>query len=132
MPKPRKNEFIRCSHFLWRLICRAGVWYADGRSNTPNAGRHSLGTSDKDEALRLLPQLDRVRAETLGLAPRTLEVNASGRPLPIEEGRKLYEAHVSRPRVTGGARKSTQKRYRAVFDKFVPFATGAASLFGMA
>lgn len=46
-----------------------------------------------------------------------------GHPLPIEEGRKLYEAHVSRPRVTGGVRKSTQKRYRAVFDKFVPFAT---------
>ena len=32
---------------------------------------------------------------------------------------------MSRPRVTGGVRKSTQKRYRAVFDKFVPFATVA-------
>ena len=40
----------------------------------------------------------------------------------MEDGRKMYEAHVSRPRVTGGARKSTQKRYKAVFDKFVPFA----------
>jgi hypothetical protein len=43
-------------------------------------------------------------------------------PLPIKEGRTLYETYVSRRRVTGGVRKSTQKRYRAVFDKFVPFA----------
>ncbi len=35
----------------------------------------------------------------------------------------MHEANVSRPRVTGGVRKSTQKRYRAVRDKFVPFAT---------
>jgi integrase len=123
MPKPRKNECIRCAHFAWRIACRGGVWYADGRSNTPDAGRHSLGTSDRDEALRLLSQLDQVRAETLGLVPRSLSLNAPTLPLPLEDGRKLYETHVSRPRVTGGVRKSTQKRYRAVFDKFVPFAT---------
>lgn len=122
MPKPRKNQFIRCSYFVWRLVCRAGVWYADGRSNTPNVGRHSLGTSEQEEALRLLPQLDRVRAETLGLIARSPEATPAARALPIDEGRKLYETHVSRPRVTGGVRKSTQKRYRAVFDKFVPFA----------
>jgi len=122
MPKPRKNEFIRCAYFAWRLVCRSGVWYADGRSNPSDAGRHSLGTADKAEALRLLPQLDRVRAEALGMAPPSVAATAPCRLLPIEEGRKLYETHVARPRVTGGVRQSTQKRYRAVFDKFIPFA----------
>jgi integrase len=123
MPKPRKYEQVRCTHFVWRLVDRNGQWYADGRSNTPNAGRHSLGTNDKDEALRLLPELDRVRAEDLGLIPRSAESSTRGPSLPMGEGRALYEKHIARPRVTGGVRKSTQKRYRTVFDKFIPFAT---------
>jgi integrase len=44
--------------------------------------------------------------------------------LPLAEGRKLYEQHVARPRVTGGVRMSTQKKYRSVLDKFLPFAVG--------
>lgn len=43
--------------------------------------------------------------------------------MSLAEGRKLYEQHVARPRVTGGVRKSTQKKYRSVLDKFLPFAT---------
>jgi integrase len=89
----------------------------------PNAGRHSLGTSDRDEALQLLAELDRVRAEDLGLIPHSAESSTRGRSLPLEEGRKLYEEHIARPRVAGGVRKSTRKRYRTVFDKFMPFAT---------
>ena len=42
-----------------------------GRSNPVNAERQSLGTKDGDEAIRLLPELDRVRAEDLGLIPRS-------------------------------------------------------------
>lgn len=122
MPKRRKNLKVRCTHFTWRLVNRGGIWYADGRSNTPNAGRHSLGTQDKDEALRLLSELDHIRAEALGLIPRTTTPKDRARPLLLEDGRKLYERHIARSRVTGGVRKSTQKRYRAVFDKFVPFA----------
>jgi integrase len=113
---------VRCAHFTWRLVARGGKWYADGRSNTPNAGRHSLGAKDKDEAIRLLPELDRVRAEDLGLIPRSTEAIRQGRSLPLEEGRRLYEKHIARPRVTGGTRKSTQKRYRTVFDKFSVYA----------
>ena len=89
----------------------------------PYAGRHSLGTKDKQEALQLLPELDRVRAEDLGLAPRSAESNNRGRPLPLADGRKLYEQHIARPRVTGGVRQSTKRSYRSVFDKFIPFAT---------
>jgi integrase len=127
MPKPRKSEIIRCSYFAWRLINRQGVWYADGRSNTPSAGRHSLGSSDRNEALRLLPQLDRVRAEQLGLAQPSPPSIDLAQPLSIHGGRKLYEEHISRPRVTGGVRTSTQKRYRTVFDKFARF-TGARGI----
>lgn len=121
MPKPRKNECIRCVHFTWRLTRRAGVWYADGRSNVPNAGRHSLGVLDKGEALQQLPQLDRARAESLGLAPRSPAAESPLSPLLIEEGRKLYEKHVARPRVTGGTRLSTQKKYASIFNKFLAF-----------
>jgi integrase len=99
-----------------------GMWYADGRSNTPPAGRHSLGTPDRAEALQLLPELDRVRAEDLRLvAPSSSEPQY--RPLSLDEGRKAYETHIARPRVAGGVRKSTAKRYRTVFDKFIRFAT---------
>ena len=122
MPKPRKNEVVRCAYFVWRLVNRSGSWYADGRSNTPDAGRHSLGTKDRQEALKMLTELDRVRAEDLGLISRSDQSNRQVRPLPLDEGRQLYEQHIARPRVTGGVRKSTQKRYRTVFDKFVPFA----------
>ena len=124
MSKPRKNEKIHCSHFVWTLLTRDGVWYADGRSNTPNAGRHSLGTRNRDEALRRLPELDRQRAEDLGLIARSPRDESSATPLPLADGRNLYEQHAARPRVTGGVRKSTQKKYRSVLDKFLPFAAG--------
>lgn len=122
MPKPRKNETVRCTHFKWRLVNRHGKWYADGRSNVPNAGRHSLDTDNIDEARSFLPELDRVRAEDLGLISRSTPPSGRVRRLPLDAGRKLYEAHIARPRVTGGVRKSTQKRYRTVFDKFISFA----------
>lgn len=44
----------------------------------------------------------------------------------MAEGRKLYEAHLARPRVTGGVRKSTRKRYRTTFDKFLEFCSSIA------
>jgi integrase len=125
MPRPRQNEIIRCPHFTWRLVSRKCIWYADGRSNTPSAGRHSLGTSDRAEAIRLLSQLDRLRAEELGLAPRSnFQINQIPKSLSLEDGRKLYERHITRPRVAGGVRAATQKRYRTVFDKFEAYSQG--------
>lgn len=122
MPTPRKNDVIHGKYFVWLILKRDGTWYADGRSNNPSAGRHSLGVKQKVEALRLLKELDRVRAEDVGLIPRTESEVEQNRPIFLEQGRKLYEAHIGRPRVTGGVRASTKKRYRAVFDKFIPFA----------
>jgi integrase len=80
-----------------------------------------LGTPERDEALRLLPQLDWVQAERLGLAQHSLNMDSPAPSLAIEEGRKLYESHLTRPRVTGGVRTSTAVRYKTIFDKFVPF-----------
>ncbi len=55
-----------------------------------------------------------------GLVPREARVDEV-RPLPIAEGRKLFDDHNARPRGLGGTKKSTQKRYRAILDKFVAF-----------
>src|SRR5262249_20666568 len=121
MPARRKKERIAGSHFLWLLGQRNGVYYADGRSNKLDAGRHSLGTKDYKEALETLKQLDLVRAVELGLADRAA-LKTSPSLLSLEEGRRLYLAHVGRPALVGGARPVSVKRYRPVLDKFERFA----------
>ena len=42
-------------------------------------------------------------------------------PLTLNDGWQLYKKHIERPQVTGGPKLSTQKRYRAVLDKFLPY-----------
>lgn len=122
MPMPRKNELFRCQHFTWRLFRRDGVWYADGRSNERNPGRHSLGTRNRAEAEANLGRLDHTRAVEMDLAkPETLR-DAPPVMLTLDAGRRLYEQHLDRPRIAGGVRKSTKKRYATVFDKFIEFA----------
>jgi integrase len=123
MPKKPKYELIPCAHFLWRISRRGKVWQADGRSNPISAGRHSLTARDKHEALRNLQQLDEARAIALGLIDKPrLPVDTTSM-LTIKEGRRLYEEYFGRARVTGGVADSTKKRYRAIFDKFVPWAS---------
>ncbi len=117
-----EDAALQCSYFGWILIQRGGTYYADGRSNQPNAGRHSLGTSERSEAFKALPLLDRSQAERLGLAPASDRSHSALAPLGLYQGRKLYEEHIARPRTTGGVRPSTRKRYRTVFDKFSLFA----------
>ncbi len=133
MSKPRKYEIIRCVNFCWRLANRQGVWQADGRSNPVSAGRHSLGTRVKQEALDRLSELDQLRAEELGLIPPTMLHAAEAQPLLLEDGRALYETHISRPPIAGGVKPSTRKRYRTVLDKFLAFASsqGVASWQGV-
>src|SRR5262245_30571788 len=121
MPARRKKERIAGSHFFWLLSQRNGVYYADGRSNKFDAGRHSLGTKDYKEALEALKQLDLVRTVELGLADRAA-LKTSPSLLSLEEGRRLYLAHVGRPALVGGARPVSVKRYRPVLDKFERFA----------
>ena len=56
------------------------------------------------------------------MADKKLLLEAHEETLTLEQGRQLYKAKVAAPEVAGGASAATQKRYRAVFDKFIPFA----------
>jgi integrase len=120
--KEPEKIIVDCAYFQWRLRQRQGVWYADGRSNKPNLGRHTLETRDYSEARKNLKELDLVKARDLGLAetPRIAPIEST--PLPLDQGCQLYREHYSRPSATGGIRPSSQKRYRAVFNKFIRFA----------
>ena len=121
MPRHRIKEKVVGRYFTWLIGRRDQVWQADGRSNRPALGRHSLGTSDYQEALKLLAELDLTMAVKRGLAEPAALVRASSNDLPLEEGRRLYMEFVGRVPVAGGVRLSTQKRYRAVFDKFLSY-----------
>lgn len=121
MPRKTKYEYVTGRYFAWRLCIRDGIYYADGRTNDPSPGRHSLGTRDYNAALTEVRKLDLVQAVELGLAkPSELDAHDANR-LQLDQGRQLYLEHVGRPRVTGGVRAKTKSRYKAVFDKFVPF-----------
>ena len=125
MPKKTKYELVTGRFFNWRLYPRAnGVWYADGRGNDPCPGRHSLGTKDRSDALDAVRKLDLVQAVERHLADPAILDNIVDNRLALADGVQIYRDHVGRSPVTGGAGKSTQKRYRAIFDKFQPFATG--------
>jgi integrase len=123
MPKRSARQSVQCQYFRWLVYSRNGTYYADGRSgNAQDAGRHSLGTDDRREALENLKRLDLVRAVKLGLADQGILNEQPGTLLSLEDGRDRYMAYVGRPAVTGGAGASTVKRYRPVFEKFFAFA----------
>ena len=121
MPKPRQKQAVQGRYYRWLLGDRQGVYFADGRSNTPSLGRQSLGTRDRDDALRAIEQLDLKMAVQFGLASRELLKTESDQLLDLQSGRQLYEKHVRRPAVANGPKASTAKRYRAVLDKFLDF-----------
>ena len=124
MPRRPVREKVACRYFTWLLGRRDAVWQADGRSNRPPAGRHSLGTDDHGEALRLLERLDLTMAVEHGLADPAALGPEHRDELSLDEGRRLYMDFVGRARVAGGVRSSSKKRYRAVSDKFFEYARG--------
>jgi len=132
VPKKREKERIVSQHFIWLVGQRNGVFFADGHSNRVNAGRHSLGTRDRDQAIENLKQLDRVRAVGLGLADPAILAASEPQALDLKKGESsgesLYMDFVARPLIAGGAGKGTQKRYRAVFEKFHMFAAESGVL----
>lgn len=122
MRRPNTDkEKVTSRYFTWLVWNRDGTFYADGRGNLPRLGRYSLGTSQRKEALSNLELLDRKLAAETGKADRRI-LDLQGDQITLTEGRRLYEEYISRPAVTGGTRASTQKRYRAVLDKFLAFA----------
>lgn len=121
MTAKRKHEVVIGEHFTWHVYRRGEVYQADGRSNKPPVGRHSLGTKVYEEALENLRHLDRIKAVELGLANPSILNDGDDELLTLDQGVEVYLRHVSRPRVAGGAKPVTAKRYKAVFDKFLPF-----------
>ena len=69
MGNRRKKQPVSISvkHFTWRFFRRDGVYYADGRTNKYQLGKHSLGTRDREEALARLKLLDQQKAVEHGL-----------------------------------------------------------------
>ncbi len=123
MSKKRKlSEKVCLPFFVWSLRSRNGVWQADGRGNTVNPGRHSLGTKDYDEAMAKLQLLDRVQAVALGIADPGILASGKGMPLFLEDGKETYLKHAARPLIAGGVAEKSKQRYEAVLDKFVPWA----------
>jgi integrase len=116
MPKKRTNPLIQCANFTWRLICRDGVFYADGRSGETNLGKHSLGTRSEAEAKELLKVLDEHKAVELGKKLAVPTTSLTSFSLSIEDGWERYLAFARRPPVMKGASEGTIKRYRAVRD----------------
>src|SRR6185369_17930994 len=122
MPRPRKKERTVGQHYSWLLGRRGDMYVADGRANHPPLGRHSLGTKIYDEAITAVKKLDLVMAVQNGRADRGLLETKSTGEFTLDAGWELYRSHVARPKVTGGARATTSKRYRAVYNKFSAFA----------
>lgn len=121
MARKPKNEKIQCEHYSWVLKTkiRTGVFFADGRGNKPDLGRHSLGTRSRDAALVALRELDNLKAVEHGrAAPR---VNPEDGELVLQDGWSRYINHLSRPAIQGGVSAKTLKRYRTVFEKFSIF-----------
>ncbi|QDU79666.1 site-specific tyrosine recombinase XerC [Polystyrenella longa] len=120
--KKSNRETIQCQFFKWKIYERGGVWQADGRSNRPSVGRHSLDTRDYLEAKSGLICLDRVCAVKSGLANPDIVDLANNTSVNITEGCKSFLQYCERDRLVGGAKPTTVKRYRAVLDKFQKFA----------
>lgn len=106
--------------FAWNLFRRDGVWYADGRNNMPNLGKHSLGTRDREAALRAVHELDRRKAVDQGIV-RSLPEGRQGVVSIVDGWRWYLDEHAAAPEVMGGTTEKTRKRYRAVRDKYQKF-----------
>lgn len=116
--KPEKQAAsISCKHFTWRLFRRDGVFYADGRTNKHQLGKHSLGTRDREEALTRLKQLDQQQAVEHGLISAAA-LDGCAAPT-IADGWRQYLDEIDSNHVMGGATTETIKRYGAVRDKHV-------------
>jgi integrase len=118
MPRKPKDQKI-CEHFVWVLFRRGDTWYADGRSNIPDLGKHTLGVTDKGDAIEALRELDRRMAAKLKLIDLLPEDNH--KEIPVTEAWENYLSFIGRSQALGGASEKTKKRYRAVRDKHVLF-----------
>jgi integrase len=119
MHRKPKQPPILCQFFTWRLLLRAGVFYADGRGGRFNLGKHSLNTRDRDEALERLRLLDHQKAVELGLTDD--KAASATDKITIRDGWKKYLEFSGRSQVLGGVSVGSLKRYTAVRDKHIKY-----------
>lgn len=121
MPRKPKDAPIMCNNFSWYLRRKSsGVYYADGRLNSNyDFGKPSLGTRDRDEALRLLRDLDRQKAIDVGLIQA--QKPAAANDVRIEVGWRLYMERCDQPEILGGVSPATRKRYDGIRNKHTQF-----------
>ena len=110
-----------CDNFTWYLRRKqSGVYFADGRINSKySLGKPSLGTRDREEALRRLRELDLYKAIEVGLVQPNNATKSND--VDINLGWQLYMERCEQPEITEGVSPATQQRYRAVRDKHVKF-----------
>jgi integrase len=113
---------IACQHFSWLVYKRDNTYYADGRGNSSQVSRITLGTDDFEEARRNLFELDLQSAIDVGLVKASVSPGAPmGDGIAIADGIELYKQHVNRSRITGGVRPATWRRYRTILERFEQF-----------
>lgn len=119
MPTPSKFPTLQMTHHRWKVTLRKGTHYADGRTGNPvNVGRHSLGTTDYEQALAYLRELDRRTYQELN----AVAGESAKTRLTMDQGRQSYEKKIGRSKIAGGVRSSSATRYKAVLDNFFAFA----------
>ncbi len=122
MPRKARFERVTGQYYVWLLGIRNGVYYADGRSNQINLGRHSLKTRNRIAALQAISKLDHDIAIRNGLCKLPAS-EPSINFITLQQGALRYLEHVSRPAIQGGVSARSKKRYRTVLDKFESFAS---------
>ncbi len=121
MARRLQNERYAGAYFSWVLTKRNGVWWADGRSNKINVGRHSLATIERVQAIKALQRLDVTKAVEFGLAEADELKSADDKVLTLEEGKQIYEKHYSLAKSAGGTEKTTQSSYGNSIDQFIDY-----------
>jgi integrase len=122
MPARRKNELIQCEHFQWKLFRRNGVYWADGRSNRFDLGRHSLNTRSREKALEALTQLNLLMCIDNGLVHRSRLREMDTVEMSLDQAFAFFIEDRSKARIAGGVKPSSIKVYRKRWKKFIAFA----------
>ena len=99
MTAKANNEVHNCEYFSWRMYRRDNIYYADGRGAEIGLRRLSLGTRDRDQALKNLRILDRRKAIEVGKIMREGSSATVDGMLSIQEGLDIYKKHLDRPEV---------------------------------
>jgi len=86
-----------------------------------NLGKPSLGTRDREEALRRLRDLDRQKALEFGLVEPERQDTTDD--VSIDRGWQLYMERCEQPEILDGVSPATRQRYSAVRNKHLKFCT---------